>query len=314
MRKLHYFIKFLISVIVAVSFISAGTLEFAGAAEATSGKVAAYRGVEHDWGYINIKGGNLQHTFSMYNSGEDNLLLKGGFTSCGCTKLSITLPDGSKSPEFGMSLLNNWIGLVKPGESFKITIDYDPLAHGLKDLGPVERRAYLITSAPHDDRLSNRMQVVRNGTVTTFRVSGVVVSEEEFKKTGMKNRYKKEMGDFSFRDIEYDFGVLKQSQGITRYGFPFIYRGAKPITITGTPTSCGCTRASISKERFNPGDEGILTVEFDPNLHKEPVGKFFKTISILTDIPQKERVEVRIWAEIDEDLGHDAYKQKEHKD
>ncbi len=314
MSKLHYIYKILVSMIVAVSFISAGTLGFAGAAEAASGKVAAYRGVEHEWGYINIQGGNLQHTFSMYNSGEDTLLLKGGFTSCGCTKLSITLPDGSKSPEFGMSLLNKWIGLVKPGESFKVTLDYDPLAHGPKELGPVERRAYLITSAPHDDRLSNRMQVVRNGTVTAFRISGVVVSQEEFKKSGLDNRYKNAMGDFTFRDIEHDFGVLKQSQGITRHEFPFIYKGAKPVTITGTPTSCGCTRASISKERFNPGDEGILTVEFDPNLHEEPEGKFFKTISVLTDIPQKKRVEVRIWAEIDEDLGHDAYKQKEHKD
>ncbi len=223
MRKLHYLIKFLISVIVAVSFISAGTLEVAEAARATSGKVAAYRGVEHDWGYINIKGGNLQHTFSMYNSGEDNLLLKGGFTSCGCTNIVITLPDGSKSPEFGMTHSNtvkpaNWIGIVKPGQSFKVTVEYDPLTHGPNALGPVERRAYIISSAPEDGLLSVRLPTVINGTVTILRVSGVVVSEEKFKQTSK------------------------------------------------------------------------------------------------ADLPQKERVEVRIWAEIDEDLGPDAFKLKEHKD
>ena len=63
-----------------------------------------------------------------------------------------------------------------------------------------------------------------------------------------------------------------------------------------------------------PGEEGILTVEFDPNLHEEPEGKFFKTIAFLTDPVQEERVELRIWAQIDLDLGPDAYKLKGHKE
>ncbi len=191
MRKLHYLYKILVSVIVAVALISAGTLEFAQAAEPTSGKVGAYSGVEHNWGNINIKGGTLQHTFRLYNSGEDNLLLKGGFTSCGCTKIVITLPDGSKSPEFGMTHAAtqpvNWIGIVKPGDNFKVTVDYDPLTHGPNDLGPVERRAYIITSAPEDGLLSNRSPKVTNGTVTTLRVSGIVVSEKNFKQKEHKD-------------------------------------------------------------------------------------------------------------------------------
>ena len=95
------------------------------------------------------------------------------------------------------------------------------------------------------------------------------------------------------------------------HDFEFTYLGADPITVTGVPASCACTRAEISKNEFKKGDKGILTVYFDPNLHEEPEGKFFKTASILTDPPLDKQPEVKIWAEMDLDLGPDAYKLKE---
>ncbi len=161
-------------------------------ADVVSGKVVSDDTLEQDWGWINIMGGILQHTFTLTNGGQDNLILKGGFTSCGCTNIIITLPDGSKSPVFTMTHSNtappaNWVGIVKPGENFKVTVDYDPLTHGPNALGPVERRAYIISSAPEDGRLSVKLPAVRNGTVTILRVSGVVVSEETYKQKEQKD-------------------------------------------------------------------------------------------------------------------------------
>ncbi len=117
---------------------------------------------------------------------------------------------------------------------------------------------------------------------------------------------------FMFQETEYDFGVVKQSGGIVKHDFNFTYNGEDPIKVTGTPASCACTSGKISKTEFKKGDTGILTVEFDPNLHEEPEGKFYKTVSILTE-PKPEIIpEVKIWVSIDLDLGVEAYKLKSH--
>jgi len=43
-------------------------------------------------------------------------------------------------------------------------------------------------------------------------------------------------------------------------------------------------------------------VKFNPNLHAEPEGRFFKTVSILTDRELEKIPEVKIWTEINLDL------------
>lgn len=112
---------------------------------------------------------------------------------------------------------------------------------------------------------------------------------------------------FAFEETEFDFGVIKQSGGIVTHDFKFTYQGEEPIEITGVPGSCLCTEGEISKEQFNPGDEGILTVKFNPNLHAEPEGRFYKTVSILTEPKLEAMSEVKVWTEIDLDLGEEFF-------
>ncbi len=120
---------------------------------------------------------------------------------------------------------------------------------------------------------------------------------------------------FEFTETSYDFGIIKQSGGKVSYDFPFTYRGSEPIEITGVPTSCACTSAQVDQTKFSSGDSGILTVKFNPNLHEEPEGKFFKTISFLTEPKLAEMPEVKIWVEIDLDLGPEAFELKsDHED
>ncbi|PJA89885.1 MAG: hypothetical protein CO137_01835 [Candidatus Magasanikbacteria bacterium CG_4_9_14_3_um_filter_32_9] len=112
---------------------------------------------------------------------------------------------------------------------------------------------------------------------------------------------------FVFDEQEFDFEVIDQSGGKVSHDFKFVYKGEDPITIVGVPTSCACTSAVVNKTTFNSGDSGIITVKFNPNLHLEPEGKFFKTASIITEPKLNEIPEVKIWVEINLDLGSDAY-------
>ena len=74
------------------------------------------------------------------------------------------------------------------------------------------------------------------------------------------------------------------------------------------------TRQQEADDRaeIKAGDQRVIRVEFDPNYHEEPEGKFFRTIFLATEPKVKEEVELKIWVEIDLDLGPDAYKQKAH--
>lgn len=112
---------------------------------------------------------------------------------------------------------------------------------------------------------------------------------------------------FVFEETEHDFGVIKQSGGIVEHEFRFTYTGEESITVTATPGSCACTTAETDKETYQPGESGILTVFFNPNLHAEPTGRFYKTISIWTEPRLDREPEVKVWQEIDLDLGEGAF-------
>lgn len=270
-----------------------------------SGQVQPINGLKHDWGKINIKGGDVEHTFTFKNTGQEDVYLKSAKTSCMCTTARYRLPDGSISPEYGMHQNPTyWAAQVKPGETFDVEVVFDPLAHGPDATGPIQRTVTLLTSARE------------NGGIVRLDVLGDVLSEDAYQAAAEEKRVPEAtvMGDFVFQEKEFDFGTLKQSGGIVSHDFPFTYTGETPVTITGTPGSCACTTGEVSPKGFKQGDEGVFTVYFDPNLHEEPEGKFYKTVSILTDPKAEVIPEVKIWAEIDLDLGPEAYKLKTHED
>ena len=89
--------------------------------------------------------------------------------------------------------------------------------------------------------------------------------------------------DFEFTENSFDFGIIKQSGGLVSHDFNFIYNGDNELEITGVPTRCACTSASGNKTVLKKGDKGGVSVVFNPNLKDEPKGKFFKTVSWLTE-------------------------------
>lgn len=272
-----------------------------------SGKINPLQELSYDWKDIDIAGGDVNREFSFENSGETDLILKGATTSCMCTTATFTLPDGEKSPAFGMHGNQQWAYAIKPGESFSINVVFDPMAHGPSAVGPIQRSVYILSSSIPNGNYAVSVPDSQD-MVTEVKVSGDVLSSEDYQEKNTQT-------GFIFEETEHDFGIIKQSGGIVSYDFPFTYKGDVPVSITGTPSSCACTEGKISAQEFQPGESGILTVNFDPNLHAEPEGKFFKTVSILTDPKLENSAEVKIWAEIDLDLGPEAFKlQDDHDD
>lgn len=154
--------------------------------------------LSHDWGDINIKGGIVDHTFTLKNSGTNDLIIKGANTSCMCTTVLIEFFDGTKSSKFGMATPSGkWAKVVKPNELFKVKISFDPMAHGPEGTGAIGRQVNLFTSSLVDGKLTVPMsyEMVKKGllgSVTKMRIMTNVLSEAEYKAKYVKEIEKME--------------------------------------------------------------------------------------------------------------------------
>lgn len=276
----------------------------------------------YDWGDVDIEGGVLEKTFTFQNdSADEDLILYGLQTSCMCTSAIINLPNNEKSPKFGMHNNPKWSHVIKSKEKFKVDVFFDPIFHGPDVTGSIMRQVLLASSSRENDPLVKAVPDMPATTILEMVVNANVLSHTDYSTLNTKkleeelnNNYSFEMGSFVFVEKEFDFGKIKQSGGIVEHDFAFIYKGEEDIEITGTPASCACTEGEIDKKTYSKGEEGLLKVFFDPNLHEEPEGKFFKTVNILTN-PKLEIIpEVKIWAEIDLDLGEESYKLQNHEE
>lgn len=131
------------------------------------------QGLFHDWGNINIMGGNVTKSFTLTNNNPNSLLLTGAVTSCMCTSAQFTLKDNSKSPVFGMHENATWTYEVQPNESFEVNVIFDPLAHGPSATGPVQRIVNVISDPDPS---------VKGVTYTSLDLRGNVLPEATFKK------------------------------------------------------------------------------------------------------------------------------------
>lgn len=75
----------------------------------------------------------------------------------------------------------------------------------------------------------------------------------------------------------YDFGRIIVDKGIVSHTFHFNNGGNIPFKLTNVRTTCGCTAPKWTNEWVAPGEEGSVTVDFDPTAK---IGAFHKTIQI----------------------------------
>lgn len=97
---------------------------------------------------------------------------------------------------------------------------------------------------------------------------------------------------------EYDFGKISREDGIVSKNFTIENIGLELLEVTSLSGSCGCTTAKIDNDKIEPSGSAIITVFFDPNFHKEPMGKFYRTIFVETNDLNNLEMEIVINIEI----------------
>lgn len=99
----------------------------------------------YDFGTISMVAGKVAHSFEIRNNSSSTLALDKLYTSCMCTAAYFVKGDERIGP-FGMPGHGFVPGLgqeLKPGETAKIEVVFDPAAHGPAGIGPVDRTVFL---------------------------------------------------------------------------------------------------------------------------------------------------------------------------
>lgn len=255
-----------------------------------NGKLELISQNDFNFGEILMEGGFMRHNFTLKNTGDGPITVQNAETSCACTTANIISSDGNSEGPFGMQggahKPNPKISMkVLPGEEITVEAIYNPLKHGPDATGEIVREIFLSTDS---------------GEKVALKFRGV----------GVKKFTKVEGPSLMFNNKEYDFGVVKQSQGIVTTEFEVVNNGTETVVIDSLPASCACTQASIDKKEIAPGESATIKVSLDANLHEEPKGRFFKTVEIVSNI--KPSPELKIYANVKYDLGIEKLKLKSH--
>ncbi len=86
-----------------------------------------------------------------------------------------------------------------------------------------------------------------------------------------------------FKETTYNFGDIKEEGGKVSHQFVFTNLGKKPVIIENVTATCGCTTPSWSKAPVKPGEQGEITVVYNP---RNRPGSFNKTIRVFMNASQ----------------------------
>ena len=102
-------------------------------------------------GDVDINGGLVTKEYEVINDTDQMMKLKKIVTSCMCTEAKVSVGD-KESKFFGMEHptdRNPSINYeISPGEIAKVTVNFDPAAHGPQGTGPFDRVVTLTFSDP----------------------------------------------------------------------------------------------------------------------------------------------------------------------
>lgn len=79
---------------------------------------------------------------------------------------------------------------------------------------------------------------------------------------------------------EFDFGTIKEVNGVVTHIFTIKNEGNAPLVITRVSASCGCTKPEFSTEPIAPGKESKIKVSYNPAGRP---GQFTKSIAVYSN-------------------------------
>ena len=91
-------------------------------------------------------------------------------------------------------------------------------------------------------------------------------------------------GDIELSATEFDFGTVANNAPVDHV-FQVHNAGDGPLQISGVSTSCGCTSATVGRDRLAPGESTELRVSYDPLTHDGATGQFMRVVYVRSDDP-----------------------------
>jgi len=249
-----------------------------GSSKYSMGMLSTGESADWDFGIANMQEGKVSHKFKLTNDSNEDVLIEKVYTSCGCTSAYIIRDDGKRSKEFGMQghgLEADANIKVESGDSVILDAVFDPAAHGPEAIGKVKRIVYIETNS----KTKPKIQLEISADVINEEISILLPKAE-------------------INIIEYKFGEIFKKDGVVSANFIINNSGNANLVIGDITTSCGCTSAIIDKNEIAPNDNATVTAFFDPNFHKEPEGKFSRSIFIPTNDPNNKEIELKIFVEL----------------
>jgi hypothetical protein len=117
----------------------------------------------YELGDVELNGGLVTREYEVKNDTDQTMKLKKIVTSCMCTQAKVSVGD-KESRFFGMEHpgdRNPPINYeIPPGGNAKVTVNFDPAAHGPQGVGPFDRVVTLTFSEP-----AGVKELTFNGTV-----------------------------------------------------------------------------------------------------------------------------------------------------
>ncbi len=93
-----------------------------------------------------------------------------------------------------------------------------------------------------------------------------------------------EYAQATFQKKKYDFGYIKEADGVVTCEFEFVNTGNEPLVILSAKPSCGCTVPEYPKKPIAPEGRGIIKVSFNPAGRQ---GGFMSTVTVRTNGREK---------------------------
>lgn len=121
-------------------FFFAGDKNVTNEIQSVSSAIEIVEG-DYSFGEIDIFGGKVSTTYTLRNTGEENVRIVNAITSCMCTEGEI----GGMT--FGMHGKENKVVIIPAGEEMVLTAVFDPLAHGPEGIGKITRELMLTTNS-----------------------------------------------------------------------------------------------------------------------------------------------------------------------
>ncbi len=151
-------IKIFIGIIVVTVLLIVGLASLSGGEdkEEQAQSLTQVAGVQispefYELGNVDINGGLVTREYEVKNETDQTMKLQKIVTSCMCTQAKVTVGD-KESRFFGMEHpgdRNPSINYeIPPGEKAKVTVSFDPAAHGPQGTGPFDRVVSLYFSDP----------------------------------------------------------------------------------------------------------------------------------------------------------------------